>query len=302
MILEAESLTKVYSGGVRALDRLTFSLPEGAIGLLGPNGAGKSTFVRAVLGLVTSTSGSIRFRGIDTARNPLAVRQQVGYMPETDCFVPGLNAVEYVRLAGQLNGMSRKDAMQRTHLVLNYVELGEERYRPVVGHSTGMKQKVKLAQALVHHPKLLLLDEPTSGLDPRAREEMLDLVRDIGRRGVSVVFSTHILPDVERTCDHVAILHRGRLLREGRVGEILRREDAGLEVRIKGDEEEFLAALREEGADGERLGGDSWRVTGPDDAGAALRAAARSGVQLRRLGRRRDSLDELFARTIGQDE
>ncbi len=296
-VLETNVLEKRYPR-VTALEGLTLTVTGGAVGLLGPNGAGKSSLVKILLGLIPPTGGTAAVFGLDVRRFPLHVRQQVGYMPENESFVPGLDAVTYVYLAGRLIGMPHVDAMQRTHIVLNYVGLGEERYRLVDTFSTGMKQKVKFAQALVHHPKLLLLDEPTSGLDPRAREEMLALIRDVSHaKGINVILSTHILPDVEATCDDVVIMDRGRLVAQGPLKE-LQHSRAGYDVRIKGSTENFAAALAthsfqcEPGPDGTLRVQSASGMPGSD---AILRAAVETGVQLRHLSRSRATLDELFA-------
>jgi len=221
-------------------------------------------------------------------------------MPEHESLVPGLNGVEFVALAGRLLGLSRADSLARAHLVLNFVGLSDERYRRVDSFSTGMKQKVKLAQAMVHHPRLLLLDEPTAGLDPAAREEMLSLLRDVAGLGMHILLCTHILPDVERVCDHVAILHQGRLLKSGALRDVLRDDDPAFHVRIKGDEAAFLSALAQEGARAERLPDGSWRIRETGGSPAFLfRAAARSGIQIREFGPRRTRLDEIFERAIG---
>lgn len=293
---KAEGLEKTYPR-VRALDALTLELPEGAVGLLGPNGAGKSTFIKILLGLAHPTAGTVSVLGHDPRRAPLAVRQRIGYMPETESFLPGLHAVDTVYLAARLSGLPHTDAMQRAHRVLNYVGVHEERYRNVETYSTGMKQKVKLAQAIVHHPELLLLDEPTTGLDPRAREEMLELVRDLAHgKGMSVVLSTHILHDVEVVCDRVVILHHGRLLQEGEIGEMTA-PGRDYEVRVRGDREAFTRLLTDAGIAWEEAGADL-RVTLDNGTDRLLRAAADSGVQVRRLVRSRGTLEDLFSRIV----
>src|ERR1041384_169131 len=244
-VIDAQGLSKEYPR-VKALTNLTVEFPGGAVGLLGPNGAGKSTLIKILLGFTPPTSGSVRVLGLDPRVDPLKIRQQVGYMPEVESFIPTMNAVDYVYLAARLTGLPSTDAMQRTHMVLNYVGLHEERYRRVASYSTGMKQKVKFAQAIVHHPKLLLLDEPTTGLDPRAREEMLLLIRDIAHgKGIDVILSTHILHDVEVVCDHVITLHRGRLVAQDARGKLTSSKKSSYDARLKGDRELFLRALRE---------------------------------------------------------
>jgi ABC-2 type transport system ATP-binding protein len=203
---------------------VTAALPAGATGLLGRNGAGKTSILKALLGLVPPTAGQLRVFGLDPAgRGGDAIRRRVGYMPERDCHIFGLNGFETVRLAAQLTGVPPLDAARRAHEVLYLVGLEEQRYRPVAGYSAGMRQKVKLATALVHDPELLFLDEPTNGLDPRGRVEMLRLIRSLAQDlGKSVVLSSHILHDVESICSHVVLLERGRLLASGPLAELTR--------------------------------------------------------------------------------
>src|SRR6187455_1126635 len=191
-VVELQRVTVRY-GARTALRDVSAVFPAGAVGLLGPNGAGKSTMLRALLGFVPPTEGELTVLGLDVAKSPLAIRARIGYMPETDGHIPGMNAVSFVAFCGELSGLPRADAMQRAHEVLYYVGLGEARYRTIDQYSTGMKQRIKLAQALVHDPDLLLLDEPTNGMDPKGRDEMLALIRDVADR-MSVILSSHVLP------------------------------------------------------------------------------------------------------------
>src|SRR5882757_3250587 len=209
LVVTLEGVTVTY-GKNRALREVTSSFAAGAVGLLGPNGAGKSTMIKSLLGFLVPERGRLRVLGLDVAEAPLEIRARVGYMPESDSHIPGMNAVSFVAYCGELAGLPRVDAMQRAHEVLFYVGLGEARYRNVETYSTGMKQRIKLAQALVHDPDLLFLDEPTNGMDPRSRDEMLNLITDLpDRRGCAIILSTHLLPDVERVCDHAVIMHQG---------------------------------------------------------------------------------------------
>ena len=195
---------------------MTTAFAPGAVGLLGPNGAGKSTMIKALLGFIVPDRGRMRVLGLDVAEAPLEIRARVGYMPESDAHIPGMNAVSFVAYCGELAGLPRVDAMQRAHEVLFYVGLGEARYRNVETYSTGMKQRIKLAQALVHDPDLLFLDEPTNGMDPKGRDEMLELVRDLAHnKGVNLILSSHLLPDVEYTCDHVVVMDKGAIAAAG---------------------------------------------------------------------------------------
>src|SRR3979411_262835 len=200
------------SGKNRALREVTSSFAAGAVGLLGPNGAGKSTMLKSLLGFIVPEQGHMRVLGLDVAVSPLEIRARIGYMPESDAHNPGMNAVSFVAYCGELSGLPRADAMQRAHEVLFYVGLGEARYRNIETYSTGMKQRIKLAQALVHDPDLLFLDEPTNGMDPRGRDEMLELVLDLAHhKGVNLVLSSHVLPDVEYACDDVVVMDKGRI-------------------------------------------------------------------------------------------
>ncbi|HUK32424.1 MAG TPA: ABC transporter ATP-binding protein, partial [Vicinamibacterales bacterium] len=200
----------VSYGARQALSHVTATFPRGATGLLGANGAGKSTLIRAILGLITPYEGRIDVLGLSAVDSALDIRTRIGYVPESDAYIPGLNAVASVAYCGELAGLFRADALQRAHDVLSFVGLDEARYRDVDAFSMRMKQKLKLAQALVHDPELLLVDEPTNGLDPKGRDELLALITDLGHgHGLSVIFSSHLLPDVERTCDAVVVLNAG---------------------------------------------------------------------------------------------
>ena len=206
----------------------------GAAGLLGPNGAGKSTLLKALLGFIQPTRGSMRVLNLDVAHHPLEIRARLGYMPESDAHIPGMNAVTFVSYCAQLAGLSQTDAMQRAHEVLYYVGLGEARYRNLDTYSTGMRQRIKLAQALVHDPDLLFLDEPTNGMDPKGREEMLELIRDLAHnKGVNVILSSHLLPDVEATCDRVVVLHRGAVVAHGSIRELKGSSRRAFDIRVK---------------------------------------------------------------------
>ena len=206
----------VRYGSQWALSDVSASFPEGAVGLLGPNGAGKSTMLKALLGLIKPDNGRITVLDFDVAVSPLEIRARVGYMPENDAQIPGMSAVAFVAYCGELSGLPAADAMQRAHEVLYYVGLGEARYRNVETYSTGMKQRIKLAQALVHDPDLLLLDEPTNGMDPKGRDEMLALIRDIAHnKHISLILSSHVMPDVESVCDAVVVMNRGQVVMQG---------------------------------------------------------------------------------------
>src|SRR3954451_1696702 len=232
-VVQLDSVTVIY-GKNQALKNVSATFAKGAVGLLGPNGAGKSTMLKSLLGFVAPNRGRMTGLGLDVAQAPLAIRARIGYMPESDAHIPGMNAVSFVAYCGELSGLPPADAMQRAHEVLFYVGLGEARYRNVETYSTGMKQRIKLAQALVHDPDLVFLDEPTNGMDPSGRDEMLELVRDLGHnKGVSLILSSHLLPDVEYTCDHVVVMDKGRLAVEGPIESLKQPRGRVFELRVK---------------------------------------------------------------------
>ena len=260
IIIEAEHLCKTY-GSQRALSDVTLKVPTGTIGLLGPNGAGKSTFIKCLLNLETPTSGSAKVLGCDIRAHNRASREKVGYSPEQDCHIPGMAGCEYVTYCGQLSGMSFRKARQRAHEILDLVGMGQERYRLVDTYSTGMKQRAKLAQALVHDPKVIFLDEPTNGLDPSGREHILRLIGSLWRDfGTSVVISSHILPDIERICDRVIIIAGGRLLEHDSIEALKNRHRQIVEISPSTDSEKFSAVLTQAGLHFERLSSGRLRV------------------------------------------
>jgi ABC-2 type transport system ATP-binding protein len=302
----------VTYGTNRALKDVTAAFHSGAVGLLGPNGAGKSTMLKALLGFVAPDQGKMRVFDLDVAEKPLEIRARLGYMPETDAHIPGMNAVTFVAYCGQLAGLGFTDAMQRAHEVLYYVGLGEARYRNVETYSTGMKQRIKLAQALVHDPDLLFLDEPTNGMDPKGREEMLELIRDLAHnKRVNLILSSHLLPDVEFTCDHVVVMDKGTVVAQGPIGELKGPAGRVFELRIKGDLPAFLDVLHTAGLETHNTDEDVLRVFVPGDAAPRLGApsdqqalfalAAGHGVQVRHLKPSLPTLEDVFAKAVGEE-
>ena len=286
-----------------ALREVTAAFPAGAVGLLGPNGAGKSTMIKALLGFLTPETGEMRVLGLDVRTSPLRIRGRIGYMPESDSHIPGMNAVSFVAYCGELAGLPRSDAMQRAHEVLYYVGLGEARYRNVETYSTGMKQRIKLAQALVHDPDLLFLDEPTNGMDPKGRDEMLELIRDIAHnKGLNLILSSHLLPDVEYTCDHVLVLDNGTVATQGPIAGLKGHSGRVFEVRVKGDAEKFVEALHAAGLECHETEEDIMRVFVPDGRGGqdVFRLASRVGVQVRHLRPSVPTLEDVFAHAVGE--
>ena len=235
-------------GSFTALNQFSCEIPEGSTGLLGPNGAGKTTLIKTLLGFVRPETGTGEVFGLDITKGERRLRQLIGLMPEQDCHIPGMSGVGFVAFAGELAGMPAADALRRAHEVLEYCGLGEARYRNVETYSTGMKQRIKLAQALVHGPKLLLLDEPTNGLDPAGREDMLDLVRTVSHGGgLSVLVSSHVLPDIERVCDRVIVVMKGQLRAAGTIAELKKLAGHPVDVELKELNPAFNRALIEDG-------------------------------------------------------
>lgn len=305
MQIELENIS-VSFGTTAALDDLSLEMSNGgAVGLLGPNGAGKSTLIKMLLGFVKPSRGTAKVFGLDVQSDQVAIRQQVGYMPEDDCLIPPMNAVQLVAYAGQLCGMPFRDAMQRAHEVLYYVGVDEERYRPISGYSVGMRQRVKLAQALVHDPKLLLLDEPTNGMDTTGREEMLLLVQDIAvDKGIDVLLSSHLLPDVELTCKSVMALSHGSLVVQGEIEELRKNQGQAFDLKIVGDRDAYVAALESYPYDTELRSEGHVRVTSkatdPTEGSFFFKLAHETGVQLRQLRKVRHSLEDVFADAMEQ--
>jgi ABC-2 type transport system ATP-binding protein len=305
-VVTLDHVTVAY-GLTQALRDVTTTFTSGAVGLLGPNGAGKSTMIKALLGFIVPQQGRMHILGLDVAVSSLEIRARVGYMPESDAHIPGMNAVSFVAYCGELAGLPRADAMQRAHEVLFYVGLGEARYRNVETYSTGMKQRIKLAQALVHDPDLLFLDEPTNGMDPRGRDEMLELVRDLAHhKGVNLVLSSHVLPDVEYACDEVIVMDKGRIAIAGPIAALKQPRGRVFELRVKtpaADLETFFERLRDAGLECHATDEDVVRVFVPGEGGArevfALAAAAH--VQVRHLRASVPTLEDVFARAVGEE-
>ncbi len=299
MLFELRDITKTY-GKITALKQLSVQVPTGAVGLLGPNGAGKTTLIRTLLGLIKIDAGTGTVLDMDLRAERLNIRQAVGFVPEDECLFPGVPGVEFVSYAGELCGMSRSDALQRSHEILNHVGLGEARYRPVESYSTGMKQRVKLAAALVHDPKLLILDEPTNGMDPAGRQELLELARDLSHgKDMSLLFSSHLLPDVEYVCDHVVVMGQGRVLAQGQIKDMQQRHEHCFEVRVKANAGVFAQKLISSGC---TVGEQDHTLLVQLPIGQSERMiwslAAESGEQVRHLRPQRSSLEEIFLKAV----
>ena len=244
-MIEAKNVIKKY-GQVTALDDFTVDIPKGKIGILGPNGAGKSTFVKIALGLIESTSGEITVLGENLDKNSIEIRKKIGYMPEHDCIPNKMTGVEFLIEMGQVSGLDYQTATQRTHEILGHLRMGEEKYRLIEEYSGGMRQKIKLAQGLVHGPELMFLDEPTSGLDPNARQEMLETINGLAEiSNTNVLLSTHILQDVETVCDYVIIVNNGKLQIKENVKELVKRQTDTIQIRVGENSDEFISILKQ---------------------------------------------------------
>jgi len=298
-LLRTHGLTKRYPA-VTAVDGLDLEIPRGRVGLVGANGAGKTTLFRMMLGLSHPNEGSLEVCGIDVASDPIGARSRLGYMPEHECLPLDQTAADVVATFGELSGLPPRAARQRASDVLDLVGLDEARFRPVGGFSTGMRQRTKLAQAIVADPELVLLDEPTAGLDPMGREEMLALVARLGSLGISVLLATHLLDDVQQVCDHVVMLDGGRLVVAGTTGSLLERTgllsvDVGTE---RGPLVERLAAMGLTATASAGL--VEVQVQGDDDIDTVRDAVAELGLPLHRMTTRLTSLDEVFLDRAGR--
>lgn len=305
MLIEVKNVSLLF-GTTTALDNLSLQVEGGAVGLLGPNGAGKSTLIKTLLGFLKPNEGAATVFGLDAQTNPLEIRKQVGYMPEDECLIPGMTAVQFVSYAGELCGMPRRDALQRAHEVLYYVGLDEERYRTVDGYSAGMKQRVKLAQALVHDPTLLLLDEPTNGMDTSGREEMLELVKDIATdKNINVILSSHLLPDVEFACEEIIALSHGSVAIQGQIETLKENKGQSFDLKIVGDSEAYITALERHNFQVELHPDKRLRVTSTHQEQTEttffFKLAYDTGVQLRQLRGVKHTLEDIFAEVMSVD-
>jgi len=300
-IVSTQALRKQY-GQIVALEGLDVAIPAAAVGLLGANGAGKSTLLKALLGLLQPTSGTASVLGRDITSDPVGLREHVGYMPESDCLPLDVTAADFVSHMAEMSGLPSRAARQRANDVLYQVGVDEERYRLIRGFSTGMKQRVKLAQAVVHDPQLVFLDEPTNGMDPQGREDMLELIQRIHQElGIAVVLSSHLLEDVERTCDYVVMLDRGRLVISGRIEDLMS-GGGDIIVRVDGDTRRFVERLVA-GRVAAKISGNEVVVTRDglgDEVFDIIRdSAVELGFPLRLLRARQRSLEDVYIQTVG---
>ena len=302
-LIELNHIVKHY-GSQKVLDDVTIDIQPGVTGLLGPNGAGKSTLIKVILGLVRISSGNGRVMGRDLLGEGTRIRSLIGYMPEDDSYIAGMSGVEVVRYAACLSGMSSLEGLRRAHEIMDYCDIGQERYREIETYSTGMRQKTKVAQAIVADPPILIFDEPTSGLDPEARESMLNRVRNLAlRHGKTVILSTHILRDVQQICDHVLIMANGKMKMADRLENVHRPESPDLTLTVEGDSQKFCAVLARTGIVVEAASEN--RMVVRTETGQlpqqVWQAAIQSGILIRSVIPARNSLETLFRDVVGED-
>ena len=300
-MIKANNVIKKY-GQVTALDDFTVDIPKGKIGILGPNGAGKSTFVKIALGLIEATSGNITVLGENLDKNSIEIRKKIGYMPEHDCIPNKMTGVEFLIEMGLISGLDYQTATQRTHEILGYLRMGEEKYRLIEEYSGGMRQKIKLAQGLVHGPEIMFLDEPTSGLDPNARQEMLETINGLAEiSDTNVLLSTHILQDVETVCDYVIIINNGKLQIKENVKELIKRQTDTIQIRIGENSEEFLSILKQNDAKRNIEITERWiRIPYKDDNSfkEIISAAAKANSQLYEMERVAVTMDNIYLEVV----
>ncbi len=298
-VVETRGLIKRY-GRLLALDGLDLQVSRGAIGLLGPNGAGKSTLIKCLLRLHRITSGSARLLGAEVQKEGRDIRRRVGYTPEQDCHVPGMVGCEYVTYCAQLSGLPFDAARQRAHEMLDFVGMGQERYRRVDTYSTGMKQRLKLAQAVVHDPEVVFLDEPTNGLDPKGQAQMLQLIQSLWREhGMTVILSTHLLNDVDLVCDQIILLAQGRLLVHDTLDHLKAQRRGAAEVVVGQREEDLAEACRHRGWPSEVLSNGHVRVEhGGDELTAILEVLKKLDLAPLEITPSPNALEEMYIQAL----
>jgi ABC-2 type transport system ATP-binding protein len=295
-VVELDQL-EVRLGGRVVLNALDGALNGRAVGLLGPNGSGKSTLINTLLGFHAPSRGTARVFGADIRQHSRQIREQIGYMPENDSFIGNMSGIHFVRYMAELAGIPEREALERAHEAMFYVGLGEVRYRQVSTYSLGMKQLVKLAQALVHGPRFLILDEPTNGLDPVARQRMIKLIQDVRESGhTRLLISSHLLRDVDETCDEVLILKAGRIAAICNLEQERRANRRFIELETVAASDAFGDAIRGLGCECASFPGGRWKLVVPEaiEIRDLYRIAAAQAVQIRRMNYRRDSLEDIF--------
>jgi ABC-2 type transport system ATP-binding protein len=291
----------VRFGSRDILKDLRVTLSGQSIGLLGPNGAGKSTLIQSLLGFCPLTAGTASIFGHDIRREQMQIRSVVGYMPENDSFIANMTAVSFIRMMGELSGLPRDAALERAHETLFYVGLGEARYRPLGTYSLGMKQLAKLAQAIVHGPKLVILDEPTNGLDPPARIRMIKLIGEMRNvKDMHIVLCSHLLRDVEETCEEVLIMKQGRIVHYSNLEEERKANKRFVELETRGNDSGFADAMTAMGCECATAGYGRYKMVCPVgfELREIYRVAASQDLQLRRMNYRRDTLEDIFLKAM----
>ena len=298
-VIETKDFSKTF-GSQKALDSVTVKVPPGAVGLLGPNGAGKSTFMKCLLQLIPYSNGSARLLGKEVGREGREIRMRVGYNPEQDCHVPGMAGCEYVTYCAQLCGIPFQAARQRAHEMLDFVGMGQERYRKIDTYSTGMKQRLKLAQAIVHDPEIVFLDEPTNGLDPKGQAQILDLVQSLWTvHGISVVLSSHLLHDVDRICEQIIIIARGKVLVHDSLARLKARRKGAAEVAVDSRADELRQAFQKQGWPAEILLNGRVKVEhGSQDLNPLMTLMAAIGISPLEVIPSPNALEEMFVQAL----
>ncbi|MEZ6124862.1 MAG: ABC transporter ATP-binding protein [Planctomycetaceae bacterium] len=300
LLIELSEVIKDY-GSFRALNAVSLRVGRGITGLLGPNGAGKSTLIKVLLGLVRITSGEGSVLGHRIRTASAAIRSRVGYMPEDDCYMHGLSGIESIQVAGRMSCLPSTEALRRGHEILDFCGMGQERYRNVETYSTGMRQKLRFAMAIVHDPELLILDEPTSGLDPEERDAMLNRIRILSEKfGKAVILCTHILPDVRMVCDHAVILAAGQVRLSAPLEELLKSPIPSVTIQVADSAEALTAELAQRAATVQQLGSHRLYIEGDAEslAGCIWEAAAKVGAVIQNMTPSQSSLEEVFLRAV----
>lgn len=290
-----------YYGDFKAIDNITLNLESGTFGLLGPNGAGKTTLLKILLGFLKPNKGHGTILEFDIGQENITMKKKIGYVPETNCIIPGMDGISHTSYLGQLGGMPKQEAMKRAHEVLYYVGLDEARYRNVETYSTGMKQRLKLAAALVHDPELLFLDEPTSGMDPKARKDILTLINDISQNNkMNILISSHILADIEVTCSEIIIINKGQIVKQEKINKAQNRQDIfelKLQGNLNGFKQEFPNLNFHKGEKNKLV----VKLPADFDLNLLFRAAYKTKTQIRHLIPRKTSLKDIFISAIGEE-
>ena len=303
-IISLNGVTKLYSG-FRALDDVSLEIKPGITGLLGPNGSGKSTLIKSLLGLVRNHQGTGKVLGLQWPSEVREIRDRVGYLPEDDCYIAGLTGIEAVAFMANLSGLPKTEGMRRAHEITDFCDIGEEKYRSVEAYSTGMRQKLKFAQALVHDPPFLILDEPTTGLDPDQRDAMLRRIRTLARdHGKSILLSTHILPDVKAVCDQVIILARGKVRVHDSMENLSKPAEPTLNVMTYGKKDAFLSGLDKAGYTVTTKTDGALKIIGTniEQVSNIWDIAAATETSIRRLAPAQNSLEEIFFQAVSASE